>query len=66
MKDKSIKTEEDASDASDRLLVRGDGKTRTLSPRVVNTSERGRRVLPEVRRRARALRQADADLLVCV
>lgn len=48
MKDKSIKTEEDASDASDRLLVRGDGKTRTVSPR------------------ARALRQADADLLVCV
>lgn len=32
MKERSIKTEEDVSDASDRLLLRGDGKTEDNVP----------------------------------
>lgn len=32
MKERSIKTEEDESDVSDRLLVKGDGETEDVVP----------------------------------
>lgn len=38
MKDRSIKTEEDESDVSDRLLLKGDGETEDVVPRWVGTS----------------------------